>query len=71
MIEKNQFTQNTLLSKILEEPHGDQILMKYNIPCLSCPFLNDELGRLTIGEVGKMYDIDLKNLLKELNINVK
>ena len=67
MNKKPQFTKNALLSEILQYPRANKVLTKYNVPCLSCPFLGYELGKLTIGEVGETYNIDLDKLLKELN----
>ena len=62
-----QFTQNTLLSKILIYDNLRKILEKYNLPCLNCPMRTFEIGELKIGNVCKMYNIDLNNLLRELN----
>ena len=42
-------------------------LEKYNFPCLGCPFAIFEMKNLTIGEICKMYKINLKNLLNDLN----
>ena len=68
---KNKITKDTLISKILECPRSKKILLRYNLPCLSCPMATFEMRVLKIGEVCKMYDIDLENLLKELNENIK
>ena len=62
-----EITTDTTLAKILKYPEAEKILAKYNLPCLSCPFAKFEMENLKIGEVCKMYNIDLKNLLKELN----
>lgn len=64
---QNQITEDTSLAKILEYPKAQKILAKYNLPCLSCPMAAFETGLLKIGRVCKMYDINLKKLLKELN----
>jgi len=66
-IDKNRVTEETTLSEILERPKGKKILAKYNLPCLGCPMTAFEMGTLKIGEVCKIYNIDLKNLLQELN----
>jgi len=66
-IDKNRVTEETTLSEILERPKGKKILAKYNLPCLGCPMAAFEMGTLKIGEVCKIYNIDLKNLLQELN----
>ena len=62
-----KITKDTTLAKILNYPEAEKILAKYNLPCLGCPFAKFEMENLKIGEVCKMYNIDLKNLLKELN----
>jgi len=64
---EDKITTDTTLAKILKYPEAEKILIKYNLPCLGCPFAKFEMENLKIGEVCKMYNIDLKNLLKELN----
>lgn len=60
-------TENTLLGELLNKPNTMQILRKFRLPCLSCPMAALEMGVLKIGDVARMYGIDLENLLKELN----
>ena len=62
-----EITEDTTLAEILKYSEAEKILVKYNLPCLSCPFAKFEIENLKIGEVCKTYNIDLKNLLKELN----
>jgi len=62
-----KITEDTTLAEILKNQGAEKILVKYNLPCLSCPFAKFEIENLTIGQVCKMYGIDLENLLKELN----
>lgn len=62
-----KITKNTNLSEILKHPKLTEILIKYNLPCLSCPFAKMEIEKLKIGDVCKMYNIDEKKLIKELN----
>ncbi|MBL7142449.1 MAG: DUF1858 domain-containing protein [Candidatus Pacebacteria bacterium] len=64
-------TENTTLSEILDDPKFKEILARYNFPCLSCPFAQYEVKGLKLGDVCKMYDIDVKKLLKELNEVIK
>ena len=64
---KHKITENTTLAEILEKPELVEILAKYNLPCLSCPFANLEMENLKIGDICKMYGIDIEKLLKELN----
>ena len=66
-----KITKNTTLKEILDVPGGDEILKKYNLPCLSCPFAAEESSDLKIGEVTKVYNIDFRNLIKELNKKLK
>ena len=68
---KDKITENTALDEILENPDNEKILAKYNLPCLGCPFAKLEMENLKIGQVCKMYNIDIKNLLKELNKKLK
>ena len=62
---------DTNLAEILKNPKMEEILMKYNLPCLTCPFAKIELEDLKIGQVCQLYDIDLGKLLKELNEAIK
>jgi len=64
---KNKFTENTTLAELLNYPRARDILLKYNLPCLSCPFAKIEMEDLKIENICKMYRIDLGKLLKELN----
>lgn len=64
---KDEITENTTLAEILKYPGAEKILAKYNLPCLHCPMAKFEIQNLKIGEVCKMYEIDLESLLKELN----
>ena len=63
----NKITKETTLAEILKYSQTEKILVKYNLPCLGCPMAVYEMGILKIGQVAKMYNIDLKNLLEELN----
>jgi len=62
-----KITSNTTLAEVLESEGAEKILAKYNLPCLTCPFAKMEMDQLKIGQICKMYGIDLKGLLKELN----
>ena len=62
-----KITAKTTLKEILESPKSEEILTKYGVPCLSCPMAIFEIEKLKIGDVCKMYGIDAKSLLKELN----
>ncbi len=65
------FTKDTILAEILKHPKANKILEKYNLPCLHCPMAAQEMEILKIGEVTKIYGIDLESLLKELNASLR
>ena len=58
---------DTTLAEILKYPEVEKILAKYNLPCLDYPFAKMEMENLKIGEICRMYGINIENLLKELN----
>lgn len=60
-------TNKTTLEKILKEKGADEILAKHGVPCISCPMAKFELDKLKIGDICKMYGIDAKKLLADLN----
>jgi hybrid cluster-associated redox disulfide protein len=62
-----KITKDTTLAEILKYPKAQAILAKYKLPCLGCPFAELEMDKLKLGEICKMYNINLKALLKELN----
>jgi len=62
-----KITKDTTLSELLNNPKTQKILAKYNLPCLGCSFFQYEMESLKIGQVCKMYNIDIEKLLKELN----
>ena len=62
-----KITKATTLEKIMELKNGEKILHKNNVPCVSCPMAEMELSTLKIGDVCKMYGLNLEKILKELN----
>ena len=62
-----KITSRTTLKKIIEKAGAGKILMKNGVPCLSCPMASFEIDKLKIGEVCKMYGLNLEKILKELN----
>ena len=64
---EKKITENTTLAEILGKPELVKILVKYNLPCVGCPLAKYEMENLKIGEISKMYEINLAELLKELN----
>jgi hypothetical protein len=62
-----KITSKTTLAKIMDKKGGNEILMKNGVPCLACPMAEMEIDKLKIGEVCKMYGLNLKKIIKELN----
>lgn len=62
-----KITKDTTLSEILIIPDAKEILAKYNVPCLSCPFAEQEMESLKIGEICETYGIDMGKLIEDLN----
>ena len=62
-----KITEKTTLKDILGIEGAEEILMKHKLPCLTCPMAAFELEQLEIGKVAKMYGLDIKTILKELN----
>ena len=60
-------TKNATLEKILEIKNGGKILAKNGVPCMGCPMAQFEIDKLKIGEVCKMYKLDLEKILTDLN----
>jgi len=67
LVMKKKIDRNMTLKEILEIKGAEEILAKYNLPCLSCPMAKLELDKLKIGQVADMYKLDLSGILKELN----
>jgi hypothetical protein len=61
---KKQFDKDTTLKEVIKY---EDILHKFGVPCITCPYAKMEMDKLTLGEIAKMYGIDLKGLLEELN----
>lgn len=61
------YSKDTVLSEILKNPKSEEILAKFNLPCLTCAFARMEMDKLKLGEVCEMYGLDTEGLLKELN----
>ena len=62
-----KITKDTTLAEIMAKESAKDILAKHKVPCLTCPMAQFEIQELTIGDVCKMYGIDLKKLLTDLN----
>ena len=64
---KAKINSKTTLAKIIDKKGGAKILMKNGVPCLSCPMAAVEIDKLEIGKVCKMYGLNLKKILADLN----
>jgi len=62
-----KITKNTIIAEILKNPKAEEVLEKYELPCLHCPMAKFEIENLKIGDVCQIYKIDIEKLLKELN----
>jgi len=62
-----EVTEETPLGELLQNPRALSILAKYGLPCLSCPAISFEMGFLRLGQVAKLYGLDVKAVIKELN----
>ncbi|MDD5433319.1 MAG: DUF1858 domain-containing protein [Candidatus Pacebacteria bacterium] len=63
----NKITKDTTLAEIMVEESAKGVLAKHKVPCLTCPMAQFEIQNLTIGDVCKIYGIDLEKLLADLN----
>lgn len=62
-----KITKETTLVELLGNEKRERILAKYNLPCLTCPFAQQEMESLKLGDACKAYGIDIEKLLKDLN----
>ena len=62
-----EVNENTTLSDILKIEGAEKMLSKYQLPCLHCPMAKIEMDDLKIGDICRMYGIDIKNLLEDIN----
>ena len=62
-----EVNESTTLADILKIEGAETMLSKYQLPCLHCPMAKIEMNDLKIGEICRMYGIDTKSLLEDLN----
>jgi hypothetical protein len=62
-----KITSKTTLGKILHISGADEVLAKHGVPCLSCPMASLEIDKLEIGKVCKIYGLNLRKIIKDLN----
>jgi len=59
--------KDNTLEEILTIEGAEKILIKYNLPCLSCPMAAFEIKSLKLGDVCETYGIDSKKVIDEIN----
>ena len=64
-------TKETLLAELLSSEKAEPILEEYRVPCLSCPYAQEEMNDLNIGQICETYGIDCEALLADLNKELK
>ncbi len=60
-------TGKTTLGDALKIKGADKILEDFNTPCMHCPMAQYEMNQLTLGDICKTYELDLKSIVSELN----
>jgi len=68
---EKMITKDTTLKKVLEIKGAEEILSKHNMPCMRCPMASMEMEFLKVGDIAMHYSLNLKKLLKELNLLIK
>ena len=67
MTKKQKITLQTPMDQILTTESAREVLAQHKVPCLGCPMAQMEMQSLKIGDVCKIYGIDAKKLLADLN----
>ncbi|MBC7074262.1 disulfide oxidoreductase [Candidatus Parcubacteria bacterium] len=62
-----KIAKNSTLKEILKIKGAKDILLKYSLPCLSCPMAAFEIENLKLEEVCKIYGLDAEEIVKEIN----
>ncbi|MGM0439105.1 MAG: DUF1858 domain-containing protein [Patescibacteria group bacterium] len=62
-----EITKDSTIEEILKHPKGQEVMAKYQVPCLGCPMASMEMQDLKIEQVAKQYDLDLESILEDLN----
>ena len=64
-------TENTTLAELMGSKEAYEVLKKHGLPCVMCPFAAMEMESLRLGDVARIYEINLDKLLSDLNKVVK
>ena len=59
--------KNTTLDKLLKNKKTAAVLAKHQVPCLGCSMAAFEMGELKLGDITKIYRLNLKAILKDFN----
>ncbi len=62
-----KITKESTIEDILNHPKGQEVMAKYEVPCLGCPMAAMEMKDLEIKQVAAKYDLELDAILEELN----
>jgi hypothetical protein len=62
-----KINENTVLGEAMALNGSDKVLKNNNVPCIHCPMAQMEMDTLKISQICKMYGLDEKKLIKELN----
>lgn len=68
---RKMITKKTKLGEVYKLKGGYEILSKYQVPCVTCPYAKMEMDELDLEQIAEMYGIDLEGLLEDLNKNKK
>jgi hypothetical protein len=60
-------TPESTLEEIIKLKGAADILKKHTVPCITCPMMKMEMNILKIGTICKIYGIDCKKLIDDLN----
>ncbi|MFH0905853.1 MAG: hypothetical protein V1824_00780 [archaeon] len=64
---KGKITEESTLEQVLKLKNIETVFSEFQVPCISCPMAEREMATLTLKSICRMYGIDLKGLLVELN----
>lgn len=64
---KKKLTGKSTLGEVMKVEGSQVVLSTHNVPCLTCPMAQMEMGTLTLEQICNQYGIDLKKLLQDLN----
>ncbi len=61
-----KITENSTLKEVLKIEGIEKVLLKHNVPCVSCPFAKIEMENLTLKNIAESYNINLKKLVDDI-----